>query len=81
MTDACRIVAELRAQELLEALRAAVAGESHWRHRANTLLRSIADLELPEIVTDALRAVDQRKRQAEVMADIALSHEDRDDVY
>jgi len=78
MTDACRIVAELRAQELLEALRAAVAGESHWRHRASTLLRSIADLELPEIVTDALRAVDQRKRQAEVMEDLVSYQEHAD---
>jgi len=73
MIDACRIVAELRAQELVTALQAAVAGDSHWRHRANTLLRSIADLELPEIVTDALRAVDQRKRQAEVMQDVMWS--------
>ena len=78
MTDACRIVAELRAQELLEALRAAVAGESHWRHRANTLLRSIADLELPEIVTDALRAVDARKRAAEVMEDLVSYQEHAD---
>jgi len=73
MIDACRIVAELRAQELLEALRAAVAGDSHWRHRASTLLRSIADLELPEQVTDAMRAIDARKRAAEVMQDVMWS--------
>ena len=81
MTDASRIVAELRAQELVAALQAAISGAPHWRSQALRLLQSISDLELPEIVTDALRAVDQRKRQAEVMADIALSHEDRDDVY
>jgi len=73
MIDACRIVAELRAQELLEALRAAVAGDSHWRYRAATLLRSIADLELPEQVTDAMRAIDARKRAAEVMQDVMWS--------
>ena len=73
MIDACRIVAELRAQELLEALRAAVAGDSHWRYRADTLLRSIADLELPEQVTDAMRAIDARKRAAEVMQDVMWS--------
>jgi hypothetical protein len=73
MIDAARIVAELRAQELVEALRAAVNGDSHWRHRASTLLRSIGDLELPEIVTDALRAIDARKRAAEVMQDVMWS--------
>jgi hypothetical protein len=73
MIDACRIVAELRAQELLEALRAAVAGDSHWRHRASALLHSIADLELPEQVTDAMRAIDARKRAAEVMQDVMWS--------
>jgi len=73
MIDACRIVAELRAQELVEALRAAVNGDSHWRHRASALLRSIADLELPEQVTDALRTIDARKRAAEVMQDVMWS--------
>ena len=72
MIDAVRIVAEIRAEELLTHLRAAVRGESHWRYRASTLLRSIADLELPERVTEAMHAIDTRKRQAEVMADIAL---------
>jgi len=73
MTDACKVVAELRAQELLTALQAAVAGDSHWRHRASALLRSIADLELPEQVTDAMRAIDARKRAAEVMQDVMWS--------
>jgi hypothetical protein len=71
MTDACRIVAELRAAELVVALQAAIAGQPHWRSHATTLLHSIADLELPERVTDALHAIDTRKRMAEVMADIA----------
>ena len=57
MTDACKVVAELRAQELLTALQAAVAGDSHWRHRASALLRSI----------------DARKRAAEVMQDVMWS--------
>jgi hypothetical protein len=73
MIDAARIVAELRAQELLTALQAAVNGDSHWRHRASALLRSIADLELPEQVTDAMRAIDARKRAAEVMQDVMWS--------
>jgi hypothetical protein len=73
MTDPCRIVAELRAQELVAALQAAVAGDAHWRSHATRLLHSIADLEMPEQVSDALRAVDERKRCTEVMHDIAWS--------
>jgi hypothetical protein len=73
MTDACRIVAELRAAELVVALRAAVRGEPHWRRDATTLLLSIADLELPERVTEAMHAIDTRKRMAEVMQDVMWS--------
>jgi hypothetical protein len=73
MTDPCRIIAELRAQELVAALQAAVAGEPHWRSHATTLLHSIADLELPGRVTEALVAVDTRKRMAEVMQDVMWS--------
>ena len=73
MTDPCRIVAELRAAELVIALQAAIAGEPHWRSHATRLLHSIADLELPECVTDALRAVDERKRCTEVMHDVMWS--------
>ena len=73
MTDACRIVAEIRATELVAALQAAISGAPHWRSQALNLLHSIADLELPECVTDALRAVDERKRCTEVMHDIAWS--------
>lgn len=73
MTDPCRIVAELRAAELVVALQAAIAGEPHWRSHATTLLRSIADLELPERVTEALRTVDTRKRMAECMQDVMWS--------
>jgi hypothetical protein len=73
MTDACRIVAELRAQELVIALQAAVAGEPHWRSHATTLLHSIADLELPPQVSVALHAIDERKRRAEVMQDVMWS--------
>ena len=42
------IVAELRAQELLDALAAAVAGDPHWRMQAQALLRSIDAGEIPE---------------------------------
>jgi len=73
MTDACRIVAELRAHELFAALLDAVEGAPNWRPQARRLLHSIADLELPEQVTDALRAVDERKRCTEVMHDVMWS--------
>jgi hypothetical protein len=42
------MVAEQYAEELLEALADAVAGLSHWRARAQNLLRKIAAAELPE---------------------------------
>lgn len=42
------IVAEQYAWELLEALKSAVAGASHWRVEAQQLLRRIANNELPE---------------------------------
>ena len=72
MIDAVKIVAEIRAHELFAALLDAVEGAPNWRPQARRLLHSIADLELPERVTEAMRAIDTRKRQAEVMADIAL---------
>lgn len=50
MTDTriADIVAELRAQELVKALRAAVNGASHWRYEATKLLRLIDGGWLPE---------------------------------
>ena len=42
------VVAEAWSWELLEALKAAVAGAAHWRPEAQTLLRRIANLEMPE---------------------------------
>jgi hypothetical protein len=42
------VVAEAWAWELLEALKCAVAGSSHWRVEAQALLRRIANCELPE---------------------------------
>ena len=42
------IAAEHRAWELVEALKAALAGDSHWRHRAQDLLALIANCDLPE---------------------------------
>lgn len=56
------VVAEMRAAELLVALQAAVDGAPHWRNDARHLLRSIADLELPEPVSERLREIDARRR-------------------
>ena len=70
MTDHIKIVAEMRAGELLTALEDAVKGNPHWRMKASGLLRSIARYELPEPATDALREVDARKRAAEIMGDL-----------
>jgi len=78
MIDAARIVAELRAQELVAALQAAISGAPHWRSQALRLLQSISDLELPEPVNDALRAIDARKRAAEVMEDLVSYQEHAD---
>ncbi len=41
-----------------------------WRPRATALLRSIANHELPERATEALREADARKRAAEMMGDL-----------
>jgi hypothetical protein len=41
------VVAEAWAWELVEALKAAVAGSSHWRVDAQALLRKIGDCEMP----------------------------------
>jgi L-ascorbate metabolism protein UlaG (beta-lactamase superfamily) len=42
------VMAEQYAVELLEALKAAVAGAAHWRPEAQSLLRLIAECRLPE---------------------------------
>jgi hypothetical protein len=73
MTNTTLIVAECRAEELLAALQAAVAGQPHWRLHATTLLRAIANHKLPEPQIEALREIDARKRAAEMMDD--LCHE------
>ena len=71
--DPLLIVAEMRAGDLLIALQSAVAGEAHWRTRAQALLREIARGVLPEHMSEALRAelreVDGRKREAEIQRD------------
>jgi hypothetical protein len=71
MTDTILIVAEMRAGELLATLQAAIDGAPHWRSEAKHLLRSIADLELPEPVPEQLRAVDARRRALEICDDLA----------
>jgi hypothetical protein len=72
--DPLLIVAEMRAGDLLIALQSAVAGDAHWRMRAQALLREIARGVLPEYMTEALRTelreVDSRKRAAEIATDI-----------
>ena len=70
-TDTVRIVAEMRAGELLTALRHAVDGRAHWRPIAAELLRQIDDLELPEPACDRLREIDARKRASEILEDAA----------
>jgi hypothetical protein len=40
--------------ELLEALKAAVAGAAHWRPEAQDLLRKIANGDLPELPPEFL---------------------------
>lgn len=64
------IVAELRANDLLTTLQAAVRGDSHWRLRAAVLIREINELQLPPLATKALREADARKRALEMMEDI-----------
>jgi hypothetical protein len=71
MTDMTLIVAEMRADELLTALQAAADGAPHWRSEAKHLLRSIADLELPEPVPEQLREVDARRRALETCDNLA----------
>jgi hypothetical protein len=46
--DRQEVAAELRAMELVEALKSAVAGDPHWRREAQALLRCIAAGSLPE---------------------------------
>ena len=41
------VVAEMRAAQLLQTLRAAVAGDHHWRRTARFLLAQIDDLRPP----------------------------------
>lgn len=43
-----RVTAEQRAEELVEALKAAIAGAPHWRAEAQALLRLIDGGVLPE---------------------------------
>jgi hypothetical protein len=64
------ICAEMRAGELLVVLQHALVGHSHWRLEAATLLREIGDCVLPARCTEALREVDARKREAEIMGDL-----------
>jgi len=73
------LIVERRAEEFLAIVRRAVAGDAHWRRDAADLLVSVADLELPEPVSEALWRLDQMKRQAEVMADIAQYYRDEAD--
>ena len=42
------VAAECRAWELVEMLQSAIAGDPHWRHEAQELLRLIDDGDVPE---------------------------------
>ena len=68
--DASRILPELWADQLFAALKAAVAGDAHWRTTAQALLRTIAATQTPERLAARLREIDDAKRQAEVMRDL-----------
>jgi uncharacterized SAM-dependent methyltransferase len=46
--ETIEIAAELRAMELVEVLKAALAGAPHWRREAQQLLKAIAAGSLPE---------------------------------
>ena len=71
MTDARLVCAEMMAGDLLAALQAAVDGAPHWRLRASVLLDDINNPRLPALAAEALREADARKRQAEIMSDLA----------
>lgn len=64
------ILTEMRAAELAQALRHAIAGEAHWRIEAARLLADIDNLVLRPSNIEALRETDARKRAAEIMGDL-----------
>jgi hypothetical protein len=64
------IVAELRAGELLNTLRSAVDGATHWRTDAKRLLADIDALRLPLPAFERLREIDAMKRAAEIAQDM-----------
>jgi hypothetical protein len=64
------VVTEMRAADLAQALRHAVAGDAHWRLEAKRLLDDIDNGVLRPSSTEALREVDARKRAAKVMDDL-----------
>jgi hypothetical protein len=64
------VVAEMRAADLVTTLRHAVAGESHWRREAQSLLADIDNGVLRPSSIEALREVDARKRAAEILNDV-----------
>jgi hypothetical protein len=69
--DPLLIVAELRAGDLLCALQAAVAGDAHWRMKAQQLLREISNARLPELLPLPIAEIQARKQ--------ALTMENHDD--
>jgi hypothetical protein len=64
------VVTEMRAADLAQALRHAVAGDAHWRLEAKRLLDDIDNGVLRPCGVEALREVDARKRAAEIMGDL-----------
>jgi hypothetical protein len=64
------VVTEMRAADLAQALRHAVAGDAHWRLEAQQLLSDIDNGVLRPGGTEALREIDARKRAAEILSDV-----------
>jgi hypothetical protein len=64
------VVTEMRAADLAQALRHAVAGDAHWRLEAEALLADIDNGVLRPSSIEALREVDARKRAAEIVDDL-----------
>ena len=60
--DPLLIVAELRAGDLLTCLQSAVAGDAHWRMKAQQLLREIANAKLPELLPLPIAEIEARRQ-------------------
>ena len=64
------ILTEMRAAELAQCLRHAIAGAAHWRREATQLLADIDNGVLRPRSIEALHEIDARKRAAEILNDV-----------